>query len=79
MDKDGKINRAAGDAARFNEVAVEYAKAPEVTAARAYVEAMEQILPKLKKLIVDSNGNLDLTVVRRDDDAATNSNGAIQK
>lgn len=77
--KDGKINRAAGDAARFNEVAVEYAKAPEVTAARAYVEAMEQILPKLKKLIVDSNGNLDLTVVRRDDDAATNSNGAIQK
>jgi hypothetical protein len=40
---------------------------------------MEQILPKLKKLIVDSNGNLDLTVVRRDDNAASNSNGALQK
>jgi membrane protease subunit HflK len=77
--KEGKINRASGDAARFDEVAAEYAKAPKVTTTRAYVEAMEQILPKLKKLIVDSNGNLDLTVVRRDDNAASNSNGATQK
>jgi membrane protease subunit HflK len=76
--KDGKINRAAGDAARFEEIAAEYAKAPKVTTTRAYVEAMEQILPKLKKLIVDSNGNLDLTVVRRDD-AVNNANGAAQK
>ncbi len=77
--KEGKINRATGDAARFDEIAVEYSKAPRVTTTRAYVEAMEQILPKLKKLIVDSNGNLDLTVVRRDDNAASNSNGAVQK
>jgi membrane protease subunit HflK len=76
--KEGKTNRAAGDAARFEEIAAEYAKAPKVTTTRAYVEAMEQILPKLKKLIVDSNGNLDLTVVRRDD-AANNANGAAQK
>ena len=46
---------------------------------RAYVEAMEQILPKLKKLIVDSKGNLDLTVVRRDDNVANNSNGVAPK
>lgn len=77
--KEGKINRAAGDAARFEEIATEYAKAPKVTAARAYVEAMEQILPKLKKLIVDSKGNLDLTVVRRDDNATSNSNGVAPK
>lgn len=73
--KDGKINRAAGDAARFDEVADEYAKAPQVTATRAYVEAMEQILPKIKKVIADSNGNLDVTIVRRDDNSPTNSNG----
>jgi modulator of FtsH protease HflK len=77
--KEGKINRAAGDAARFDEITAEYSKAPKVTATRAYVEAMEQILPKLRKLIVDSNGNLDLTVVRRDDNAASNSNGVTQK
>jgi len=28
---------------------------------------MEQILPKIKKLIVDKNGNLDLTIIRRGD------------
>ena len=72
--KDGKINRAAGDAARLQGCA-EYAKAPKVTATRAYVEAMEQILPKIKKVIVDSNGNLDVTIVRRDDNAPTNANG----
>ncbi len=78
--KEGKVNRAAGDAARFNEVATEYTKAPKVTTTRAYVEAMEQILPKIKKLIVDSNGNLDLTIVRRDDSNPTqNPNGGEQK
>jgi hypothetical protein len=28
---------------------------------------MEQILPKIKKLIVDKNGNLDLTIIRKSD------------
>jgi modulator of FtsH protease HflK len=77
--KDGKINRANGDAARFSEIAAEYAKAPKVTSTRAYVEAMEQILPKIKKLIVDKNGNLDLTIVRRDNSAPNSQNGASPK
>lgn len=77
--KEGKTNRAAGDAARFGEIAAEYSKAPRVTATRAYVEAMEQILPKIKKFIVDSKGNLDLTMVRRDDNATSNPNGVSQK
>jgi modulator of FtsH protease HflK len=77
--REGKINRAAGDAARFDEIAAEYSKAPKVTTTRAYVEAMEQILPKIKKLIVDSKGNLDLTVVRRDENTTNNSNGGTQK
>jgi modulator of FtsH protease HflK len=77
--KDGKINRASGDAARFAEVATEYAKAPIVTSTRAYVEAMEQILPKIKKLIVDKNESLDLTIVRRDAGTTNSQNGAAQK
>lgn len=64
--KESKINRAAGDAARFDAIAAEYAKAPQVTSTRVYVEAMEQILPRLKKLIVDSDQNIDLTVIGRD-------------
>jgi membrane protease subunit HflK len=77
--REGKVNRAAGDAARFEEVVLEYAKAPKVTVTRAYLEAMEQILPKLKKLIVDSNGNVDLTVIRRDDNLGTSQTGASRK
>ncbi len=65
--KGGKINRALGDAARFEAVAAEYAKAPQVTGTRVYLEAMEQILPKLRKLIVDSSGNLDLSIIGKED------------
>jgi modulator of FtsH protease HflK len=77
--KEGKVNRAAGDAARFAEVAIEYAKAPKVTSTRVYIEAMEQILPKLKKLIVDSKENIDLTIIRRDENSATNQTGTNRK
>ncbi len=60
-----KVNEAMGDAARFNQVAAEYAKASQVTARRLYLETMEQVLPRIKKLIVDQKGNLDLTVIRK--------------
>lgn len=60
-----KINQARGDAARFTQVAAEYARASAVNAHRLYVEAMEQILPKIRKLVVDKSGNLDLTIIRK--------------
>lgn len=62
-----KIDEAQGDAARFTQVAVEYAKTGEVNSERLYLETMETILPKIKKLIVDDKGNLDLTIVRKGD------------
>lgn len=65
--RQSKVNIASGDAARFVEIAAEYDKAPKVTSDRTYLEAMEQILPKIKKMIVDPNANLDLTMVRRSD------------
>jgi len=69
--KQKKINEASGDAARFTQVAAEYEKAAQVTGERLYVETMEQILPRIRKLIVDKNGNLDLTIIRKGDAAAT--------
>lgn len=60
-----KINEAAGDAARFNQMAAEYSKAAHVTSQRLYLETMEQVLPRIKKLIVDRNANLDLTIIRK--------------
>jgi modulator of FtsH protease HflK len=72
---DGKINRATGDSSHFNAVAAEYSKNPQVTSTRVYLEALEIILPKLKKLIVDANSNLDLSVIGKQE----NSDGASQK
>ena len=69
--KQKKINEASGDAARFTQVAAEYEKAAQVTGERLYVETMEQILPRIRKLIVDKNGNLDLTIIRKGDTAVT--------
>jgi modulator of FtsH protease HflK len=65
-----KINEAAGDAARFNQIAAEYGKAAQVTGQRLYLETMEQVLPRIRKLIVDKNGNLDLTIIRKGDPPA---------
>lgn len=67
--REKKINESAGDAARFTQVAAEYAGAPAVNARRLYLETMEQILPKIRKLIVDKNGNLDLTIIRKGEPA----------
>ena len=64
------INQSVGDASRFSSVAAEYAKAADVTGHRLYVEAMEQILPKIRKTIVDSDGNLDLSIIRRGEGTA---------
>jgi membrane protease subunit HflK len=62
-----KIDEATGDASRFNQVAAEYARAVQVTRRRLYLEAMEEILPRIRKLIVDPAGNLDLTILRKGD------------
>lgn len=67
--KQRKINESIGDAARFSQVAVEYAKASDVNGRRLYMEAMEQILPRIRKLLVDKNGNLDITIIRRGTEA----------
>jgi membrane protease subunit HflK len=58
-----KINEALGDAARFTAVEAEYARASAVTGQRLYLETMEQILPKIRKLIVDADGNIDLSII----------------
>jgi membrane protease subunit HflK len=51
-----RVNNAAGDAGRFTSVYREYAKAPVVTRKRLYLEALNDILPKIKrKIIVDEN------------------------
>jgi membrane protease subunit HflK len=61
-----KVDEAAGDAARFTQLVREHAKNPNLTSSRLYLETMEEVLPRIKKTIIDSQGSLDLTIIRRD-------------
>ncbi|MFD3191358.1 FtsH protease activity modulator HflK [Sedimentitalea sp. HM32M-2] len=51
-----QVNEAQGEASRFSAVLEEYAKAPEVTRKRLYLETMEQVLGGLNKIILDESG-----------------------
>ncbi len=51
--KQAKILEAKGEADRFVALYQEYARAPEVTRRRLYLETMEQVMPGIEKLIVE--------------------------
>ena len=66
------VNEATGEASRFSAVLGEYAKAPEVTRKRLYLETMEQVLGDMDLIILDENTSgsgvvpyLPLTELRR--------------
>jgi modulator of FtsH protease HflK len=48
------VEEAEGEAARFTSVYEEYAKAPEVTRKRLFLETMEQVLGGSDKVIVEN-------------------------
>jgi membrane protease subunit HflK len=54
------VNQAEGSAERFRDIYEEYAKAPEITRKRLYLETMEQVLNRANKVMVDipESGNL---------------------
>jgi len=54
------IANAEGEASRFRQISIEYARAPAVTRERLYLEAMQQIFTNTTKLLVDqkAGGNL---------------------
>ncbi|MCX9155100.1 FtsH protease activity modulator HflK [Niveibacterium sp. 24ML] len=54
------IANAEGDAARFKSIVAEYAKAPEVTRQRMYLDTMQQVFANTTKVMVDAKGNGNL-------------------
>lgn len=50
-----RVNEAQGDANRFMALYKEYSLAPAVTRQRLYLETMVEVMPTLKKVIVDEN------------------------
>jgi membrane protease subunit HflK len=53
-----RVNRALGDAARFNAVLAEYRSVPDVTRSRLYLETLNQVLPKVGSVVVVQDGQL---------------------
>lgn len=51
------VEEAKGEAARFISVYDEYAKAPQVTRKRLFLETMEQVLGNSNKVILEQSGN----------------------
>lgn len=49
-----RVSRAQGDAKRFTKVVEEYLKARNVTRDRLYIEAMEEIVSRADRIILDS-------------------------
>ena len=49
------VNKAKGDASRFNQVYEQYKNAPFITRKKMYLDAMEEIFNKNKLIVVDEN------------------------
>jgi membrane protease subunit HflK len=54
------IATAEGDAARFRLLQAEYAKAPEVTRERLYLETLQQVYANTSKVMIDAKGGSNL-------------------
>jgi membrane protease subunit HflK len=54
------IATAEGEATRFSKLYAEYAKAPEVTRQRLYLETMQQVYANTSKVMVDAKGGGNL-------------------
>ncbi len=58
--RESTIALADGEAQRFNQLYAEYRKAPEITRKRLYLQTLESVLGRSKKVLLDaeSSGNL---------------------
>lgn len=54
-----RVNRASGEAARFTAINEEYQNSPEVTRRRMYLEMIDDVLPKLGRIVVVEQGQMN--------------------
>jgi len=53
-----RVNKAIGEASRFQAIVEEYRNAPEVTRKRMYLEMMDEVLPRLGQIYVVEPGGV---------------------
>ncbi len=54
------VAQAEGEASRFTQLLAEYKKAPEVTRERLYLDAIQEVLDKSRKVMLDVEGGSNL-------------------
>jgi membrane protease subunit HflK len=69
------VERAAGEATRFEEVLKQYSKNRDVTEIRLYLETMERVLPGLDKFIVEPEAGGEPLDLRFFDENITGARG----
>jgi len=60
------VNESQGNASRFSQILSQYEQAPQVTRQRLYLDAQEQILSNVSKVVVDQKGNNSLLYIPLD-------------
>ena len=73
------IARAEGEASRFDQMLAEYERAPAITRQRLYLDAMESVLSKSSKVLVDTKGNNSLMYLPLDQLIKNQGNTQIQQ
>ncbi|MCK5811074.1 MAG: FtsH protease activity modulator HflK [Cocleimonas sp.] len=67
------VSKATGDSTRFEQLASEYHKAPEVTRERLYLETMEKVMASSRKIMIDSTSGNNLLYLPLDKLGAGNA------
>jgi membrane protease subunit HflK len=63
-----RVNRARGEAERFGAILAEYRNAPGVTRRRLFLETIDEVLPRLGRvLVVDESASGPLPLLHMDD------------
>lgn len=73
--KEQVIARAEGDASRFDQLLTEYAKAPEVTRQRMYIDSLQDVLTASSKIMVDVDGGNNMLYLPLDKMMEQGANG----
>ncbi|MEQ4924060.1 FtsH protease activity modulator HflK [Proteus hauseri] len=81
--KTSVVMRAEGEVASFAKILPEYRAAPEITRERLYIETMEKVLSKTRKIIANDKGNSMLVLpleqmLRQQPQSSNSSNSAME-
>jgi membrane protease subunit HflK len=60
--KESEVAKASGEAQRFDAIYAAYQNAKEVTQKRMYLEAMEDVFSRAKRIIIDKNAGANTIV-----------------